>query len=758
MDSKPMRLMGSPRSLLVLLLALAFCATIAWTALTLGPFLWHVQQPAAWQGALEAIALAACIYLALRLQALDARLRAALLLLPVAFYLRRHHVDLVLLVALFYIEGLLALGALLRRGLRDAAAHDDWLRNFIAGVALLACVLWLAQLAAFGLPRTQRLLAFAILAPALVLRWRHCASVDLLRRTWRLDGAAAAWAAVAIALVLVAFARTNTVEGLDPLWYGLRPELVLVGAQSVFDPLGFASPVYYFPKLYEVLVLPLSAMRESSVVQGASILFGALLARLLFDFARRLGASRELALGGSVAIWTIPAFANSALDAKPDVFTALLVVAMVWFAWGVRAGRRADFCWLLACAALAVSSKLVAIPYVAAAGLASLFALFAARHDAVPTPRRAAVVVLASSTLVAVLACVRTWLVSGMPTIGPDPLVALWQAMGMSALPWVGTLEWTRPQVWSDLPAIAVGWLAYPSLFSHLQISWPGNIWLFLPLAALMLARRRVQSAAPTALLLAVPAMGLALLMLVAFTNRGGDGNYFIAPVVLASVVGLAMAARACGDAAQVRALHLALALFTTLHFAYGFVSASWSVGTRPWDLDFTRSNRDSPDERSARLASEHLAGVEKTLRDLGSRMRLTGYVASGAGFWLPARYEDLTEIVISHMASGSPLPVSREMLACGGIAAMLIPQDAAQLSPYGQVNDLVTWARALPSTFDLHADERWRMIDLRSHLPRCPYASASNHQHAGPASQGQAMSPAAAAGPIRPARAGAPR
>ena len=56
-------------------------------------------------------------------------------------------------------------------------------------------------------------------------------------------------------------AKSNHLHSYDPLWYGLRPEQVLAPTASFFDVTGLVSPVYYFPKLYELLIAPLSAMR-----------------------------------------------------------------------------------------------------------------------------------------------------------------------------------------------------------------------------------------------------------------------------------------------------------------------------------------------------------------------------------------------------------------------------------------------------------------------------------------------------------------
>jgi len=712
------------------LLALAFVVTVAVCLLWIGPFLWHVQQPAAWQGGLEALALLALVFAALHASRLSRAVRWLLLLAPLALYLRRHHVDLALLISLGYLEGLLALGAVLLRRYGDAAPADAWLRELIAGIALFSLLLWLAQLAGYGLPRTQRLLAIAVLAPALLARLRSLHSLKLVDAAFACPSwGERFWCAVLIVLPVVLFARSNVVFDFDSVWYGFRPERVLVGERSVFDALGLVSPVYYFPKLYEVLLLPLSAMRETSVVQGAAILFGALLARLAFDWLRRLGHPILLSLAGAALVWSIPAFANVTLSAKPDVLAALLVVAMVWFGWNLIAQRRrSDLIWVFACAGLAISAKIVVLPYVGAIGLACLLGMRASPAVTVtvavtsaftvtPDEQRNAWRVLGLCTAVAALVCARTWWLSGMPTIGPEQLVALWRGLGMEFRPPIGTLQWVKPQVWSDVPIILLGWLASPSLFGHLQISWPGNVWVFLPLVAWLLPRAPSPAPAPRWLLWVLPLTGLVMLLGIGFSNRGGDGNYFLAPVVMATLAGLDLAWRRCCRRDLQRVMLLSLALFIAFHSAYSFVSAGWGLGTRAWDGDFMRSNRDSPDADASALKAEGLGGVAAWLHGQGGRERVMG--STLVGYRLPARYEHLTDALYAHWhdASGQHL---RQVLACAQLDALLISVTAVPGATYPAVDEIETWARALPGTNDLFRDADWRLVNLRDRLPRC--------------------------------------
>lgn len=702
-----------------LLLGAVFVLTVAFMLIVPGPFDWHIAQPEAWQGLLEALALVSTLFAALQATRLPSSLRLGLLALPAALYLRRHHVDGALLISLVYVEALLAIGWLLRR-IAGGDEAGDWKRNLIAGLAAMSVLLWLAQALGFGLPRAQRLLAIAVMLPALWFGRRALLSPRMLAAAWRADRSALRlWSAIVIAIVLVSFARTNVVTGFDSLWYGLRPERVLVGARSVFEPLGFASPVYYFPKLYEVLLLPLSAMREDSVVCGVAIWLGALLGLLSFDLLRRLQIAVVPALAAASAIWTIPALAAATLTTKPDVLVALLVGLMVWFGWNISHGQRAHLFWVLAAAALAVSSKLLAVPYVGAAGLGALIAWFRAGRRPANSVQRDAMLALAMAALAASFAATRTWIVAGMPTIGPEQLVWLWQTMGMRLHPPIGSLSWLSAQSWSEWPSLAAGWLVDPIRFTHIAASWPSNLWVFLPVLALYGRVRNPSVSAVPWLLWIVPATGLALILGIAFMNPGGDGNYFIAPVLLASVAGMALASRRCGSTASQRGLVGALALYVAFHFSYAFVSTDWVVGTRTWDLDFTRSNRDSVLRNTELLAAAKLDGVAHWLHGQGGRLRVVGVVGDPVAYRLPARYEELYDVAISHQGVAD-LATMQHLLGCGRVTVLLLPHDFDSRASTAAMRTVAEWAQHFPASRNLYLDAHWRLIDLRERLPAC--------------------------------------
>jgi hypothetical protein len=104
--------------------------------------------------------------------------------------------------------------------------------------------------------------------------------------------------------------------------------------------------------------------------------------------------------------------------------------------------------WAFIGVALACCAKLTVLPY---GGLLLLLLAAAAvgRRDQVDWAAlrrdRPALVMLVLCLAVGFTILLRTWLLSGLPTIGPDPLVSLWNALGWRLREPAGTLVWLRP-------------------------------------------------------------------------------------------------------------------------------------------------------------------------------------------------------------------------------------------------------------------------------------------------------------------------
>jgi hypothetical protein len=643
-----------PSYVLALLIAagtIAFIGILIDQLVDKGPFGWHLARPRTWQGGLEVLALAAL----LAIVAGVVRSKAWRLVLLVAIgelYLRRHYVDLPMLVDVLYVEAMIGAGAFAARlcGVPRATGMHGYLRCAIAGIVLWSLGAW--TLSAFGFGSVQALRAWTLLLaiPAILARQTPL-TLHVWRRFATLGGAERAIVAAIGAWFLCLAARTNLVSGFDAWWYGLRGEYALVATGSVFKSLELVAPVNYYPKLWELVLIPVSGLHDTSIIEGLSIAILALTALACDEILKPIVTGSRTRLLLVALVVTVPAIANSALSPKPDLLLAwALLFACIEAATFAREGRASAFAWTITGFALAFASKLSAPPYIVAI-FAALVAFWwrngRPRGIDAATERRFAFAIAAGALVVSGFVTARTWLLAGVPLIGPEPLLHLFAEFGLTLKPPVGLLLGGPPLDWRDLPALVVDQLFRPQVLGHMVISWIGNVWLYLfalALAAKLLVRKSADETHERVppVLIVVLLTGLALLLFYRNLERGGDGNYFVLPIAIAIAVGGHAALQSLPSGMPSRLLLATLPLFVIFQAAYSFVSAGWATGTRAFDLDLSRSVRDLRHDNARLFKADGIAYIADYLRAVPGTARAVGYVEDRSAFRLPATFETL--------------------------------------------------------------------------------------------------------------------
>jgi len=703
--------------------AMLFTLVPAYQLLWPGPFDWHVRQPQVVQGGAEALVLA---LVSMACMAANSRRAFAVLLLVGLAYLRRHAADVPLLLDAAYFEILVGLGFFIGRWTthRTPGSRDvDYLRAMTLGLVGWSVGAW--ALAAAGVGSIAALQAYSLLlalpallgrkAPFLLQAVRNARAWPLKDRLW--CGLMLAWG-------LVLFARAKVVVGYDAMWYGLRGELVLDPGASFLQGLNLVSPVYYFPKLYEVLLLPLSGLGDFGVIQGMTVVLLLPLAVVAFALLDRLSAPRFIRWPLVALVLTTPALSNMAVTPKPDVLAALFVLlaALEAIDWN-RRRRPEHLAWFAACMLLAVSSKLVAIPYVAVLAAALVAKAALSRAPCAPSPpfeRRLAWIALGGACLVACAVAWRTWRLTGVPTVGPDALVRVWNALGFGFVEPAGSLHWMFPVDWAGMPALVLDVLMRPQhRMPHMIVTWVGNAWAWMALVwllAFLVRRARCADAAPLPLP-ALAATGACLFVFVGYSERGSDGNYFIYAIVPALLVAGRGAARALGDGRVARwVLETCMLGFVALYAGYAFVSAGWTPGTRAWDLDFRRDWRGAAASRQQTLREFGLERIGDDLRrNAGPTAHVVGSTIETAGNWLPARYESLQHIGFARPEYVSSEAAFRAFIARFGIRYLVLIAPAEEGKAYP--NTVPTPPAAVKVFFELAALRGARLVEDRKHL-----------------------------------------
>ncbi|MEP6483554.1 MAG: hypothetical protein ABJB01_03825 [Rudaea sp.] len=260
-------------------------------------------------------------------------------------------------------------------------------------------------------------------------------------------------------------------------------------------------------------------------------------------------------------------------------------------------------------------------------------------------------VAAALALVVGIFVTSRTLLLTGMPTIGPDALVRVWRAFGFGLTFPTGTMNWMKPPDWNDVPALAVDVLFRPQLLLNHITFWNANIWFWAACAVLLLPRlasnNRPQTLPLFATGLSVVVCGLLLLFGISYGVRGGDGNYYISAVVIATILALVTITRRLPSS---QLMTTCLIAFVSFHMCVSFISADWMSGTRAFDLKFNRSVRTFRHTNRQLLASNGLYAIEQYLKHLHRPVRVVGCMEDNLNMRLSARTESIQQIAYSRV------------------------------------------------------------------------------------------------------------
>jgi len=625
-----------------------------------GPFSWAIQQPGAWQGAIELATLA--LLIGATTYYLTGWRRGLILGILCFIYARRQGVDFAILGSLAYFEGIVSLGlyAYHRLVQVDDGSSEDYLIAIVIGLVTWSCIQWTLSAIGFGSLRDLEIAAMVILGNALLLAKRPPMLAFAYSRLGQRNLAAALASAFACTVVLMLFAKSAISIDFDSLWYGMRGDRVLVSAGSVFRDLGLVAPVHYAPQAYELLLAPLSGLHSVPAIFGFAIWCMAALGFCLYSIGGRLGWKPALSLMLLGVALATPAILNIAITAKGDILAAF------WIFFGlyafIRYRQSSDWRWLvvmLATAPVAISYRMSAFIY---AGLIAIVACFHLAKRLSSRSKATIVVrletglcfwVVTAALLLFAFVTIRTYLLAGIPFVEPGILVRAFEALGFIRKFPAGNAPPQEISFNSGILGLLLDFIFRPGRLPHILIGWPGAAFVFLPAIGLLLNKFRVRDFGDLYVFWLFAGTLIATLLFVHFPDRGGDGNYFIVPVLSFLVVGLGLV----GDKILQkdllgRSLRFALSLFVISSILVALVTGSWGPGTRGFDLDFKRPIMDFTVRARAELTYNGMLPIYDYLRTYPPDTRIVSAVPDSMqgklpDSWLPVRDESLIAIAV---------------------------------------------------------------------------------------------------------------
>lgn len=643
-------------------------------------FPWHVRQLEFRDGLIELVSVGMLVFIGL-----VSNIAYLRFLLPAAacfLYLRLHAVDVALIVSAIYVLGIYFFGSVVygnRAG--DEVFRMSALRavffKFSLGVSSFAVFLLLPSLA-LGVPYSAiKALSFIFCIAGFFLAFATRRMPRVSVNVGRIDVIGALCTTMACVIVLAVMARSNVVVFYDSVWYGMRPDRVLFGPTGFYDFLGLTTQVHYYPKLYELLIAPLQGWGDASFAIGFGVASLIAFSAAVFALAREVGVSIPLSSALTVALMALPAAAGSAETTKGDLLaSAFVLFAILSLCKSHEENDPTQLADVVVFALLASAARLSVLPW-----LAILFVLFVVelvrqvcvfRWKIFENVSRRSLIAIALSMAAFLLVHYRTLLLTGTPVVTNASTQDTLSHLGFSIVYPIGDLTGSKPAegiraVFSYLHQLAIG----PSRFTFHVFKWMGAAWLALPLAgvAAFLFCGGSRFKRYVAGVLCIFGLGLPLLLAYnAWAVKGGDGNYFLIPVVCLVIFGAAFLSQTS------RILVASFLLCAVMAFTAYFAGSNWVQGTSSFSSDLLKSPYDEPAQMSKFLELGGLGRLGMLMEHCGSSTRVIGLLPEPYAFALPSRYEPLQELAWNNAGSFESPSAFKKLLHSTGTQLIILP------------------------------------------------------------------------------------
>ncbi|MBW7475060.1 hypothetical protein K0T92_09905 [Paenibacillus oenotherae] len=630
----------------------------------LGTYRWHSVQPETVEGGLELLVVF-LIFCALLLTKLN-RYAAIIIFVAVAgLYLQRNQVLLPALTALAYIEGIIIIGSKLKclfkaKNTEDPARSlEYYLNSFLVGITLWSTLALILSFLGLGSFNTLRVLTVVLVVGAIfpLRSYKLPLSVYLLGKSAQISKSAQVGFSFVSVMLLMQFAKTNRALDYDSIWYGLRPEKVLVGAHSFFDQLGLVMIVHYYPKLFEFFSIPLSDLGEYSFNSSLNVILFGLLLILVFVFLRRVSSHARINTALIAILASTPAIANMASTAKMDLFTAFFIIMGTYYLWKwFEEKDNAFICYSLAGFCLSLGGKISSFMYVPLIVFGFfVYFLYVNRKNRrnaqsgshpvnIPVNKKwnsISIVVLSMAVFVILSIVYRTYKLTGYPLY--PILGSLWSKLGFQIkYPLMGSSD---DFVLNEKKELLTHWMKIifdPTGYTHYIMVWPGNYSLLLLVAVFVIVlfqlkkREKMRS---LVLFLVFSPVFISTLYYITTFPQGGDGNYYIVAIIFCVLASAFVINK--GKSNLQKAILLSLLMFLPVQSFVTLISHfSWSWGTSAFAMNFTQSNFESETTKATTLRNEGLENIELYLKESKDIENCIGVVD-----------KDGTEIVLNQLA-----------------------------------------------------------------------------------------------------------
>lgn len=541
-----------------------------------------------------------------------------------AIYLRRHQVLIPLLSAVLFLEVLFLMGSFISGLL---SFENNTARNYILGLlswTSIAIGLSLVNMGTIGVLRIAFVTIGVLLFIRLTISHSSLSNLQVPQLFFYLKDQSLGYkilSSLFLCFLSVLAAKTNTHIDWDSLSYGLRPEYVLLGDNSFFDPLYLIGDTIYYPKLHELISLPLAGFNDYSFLLCLNVMLFGLLFVFLNKTLNKISSSQINNLIFSLAVVSIPAVAVMANSAKPDMHSSFLFLLALYFTTQFALNKKTlAFLFSIISIGLSASAKITGFAFGPFLGLGLLIILIFAlkRKQLINNITNKQISIISLLFLIPMTGIhYRTYHLTGYPLI---KFTSLWEKLGFQLNIYKsggGTsyINLKNDNLGNYIDFFKDAFFLPHNLKGHFGVSWISDLVPFLMISLILFAVLRMLIKKINIDL--VQALGFVslsgIIVFISFyarPNPGGDGNYYIIPIL-----SIAILLYYLQDERAKNILRLPLLMYMLFHFFLVFlVDMSWHTGTSKFDLDLTKPIIESPHYKSNILNYHKLNTINDAL------------------------------------------------------------------------------------------------------------------------------------------------
>lgn len=689
-----------------------------------GVYNWHIKQPETIQGGTEIIFL----FLILCLMSVLLRKWKLVMFIAVSLlsltYLKLHSVLFAALLSIIYLEAILSIGrmAIKLLKLNVKKGLDLVFVSFLIGIITWSFFALILSLLGYGGFVSLRLMTLCLFIISLFSKYFEFMTYSIYKRFTAENnsfkfGALSIWM-----LVLIQFAKSNSALDYDSIWYGFRPEFVLIGENSFFDQLGLSMFVHYYPKLYELIMVPISNLGDNSFIYSFTTILLLMLFLLIYKFLRTVNINTNNSLLFTLLIASIPAISNMGSTAKTDIFTTFFIVLTGYLLYiAIVKCKMNYFIYAISASFISFGGKPTSYLYIPLIYFGFIVAVMIFKRSYILSLKellnfkeyKIYYLILSASVFVWIIICYRTIKLTGYP-IYPI-LGGLWDKMGFTLkYPFVTNVELLSHRLNSI--ELVLHWLKIifdPSNYIHYVMVWPGNLYLYLFIFTLFLVslNKKIRTGENLFLLVSIIPIMAAVVYYISTIPDGGDGNYFTGPIIIALIVCLKIIVSYVDKSKLFR---ISIFSFILVQLLIMFVSHfSWAWGTSSFDLNFSKSEFDYQIRKQQLFEKEGIQGIEYYVKE-NKYNNCLGFGVEQTLNQLSCRFEDIPHIN-SRFGNSDVLQTEEkflEYIEWAKVKYIILPYDDEISQHYTEVMKVINNYKSDPDTVII-SDVNFYLLDI---------------------------------------------